>query len=192
MDYQTLHQQNPAWASVILGNNTAQVWNIRNVGCLVCCQAMIAGVTPPVMNDALKRAGCFQPGNGMQTNFGRWASATAGMPRPFKFLTQTASYRYTPFPLSLVGRVDDALDDGVPVILEVDGSEASGYQQHFVLLVRRAGPRWICHDPWLGDEASVTPRFGSSPAIAAVRAIFVDITSGISKIPEVSAEASHD
>jgi Peptidase_C39 like family len=175
MDYPILHQQNPAWADVILGNNTAQVWNIRNVGCLVTCQAMVAGVTPPEMNNALKRAVCFQPGNGMQTNFGRWASATEGMPRPFKFLTQTYSYRYTPFPGSHIARVDDALDAGNPVILEVDGLEASGYQQHFVLLVRRDGPLWICHDPWLGDEVSVTPRFGSTLAIAAVRAIFVEV-----------------
>ena len=55
-----LSQRDPRWKDIKLGTGST---TIGQEGCLVTCLAMLAGTTPDVVNEELKRVGGYQNGN---------------------------------------------------------------------------------------------------------------------------------
>ncbi len=121
-----LSQRDPRWKDIKLGTGAT---TISSHGCLITCLAMLAGTTPDVVNEELKRVGGYQNGNLViwsaldRTNLG------------LRFIERSRVYN------------NEKVLNNLPCIVEVDGSRI-GAKQHFVVYI--GNKRMI--DPWTGVE----------------------------------------
>jgi len=125
-----LSQRDPRWKDIKLGTGAT---TISSHGCLITCLSMLAGTTPDVVNEELKRVGGYQNGNLViwsaldRTNLG------------LRFIERSRVYN------------NEKVSNNLPCIVEVDGSRI-GAKQHFVLYI--GNKRMI--DPWFGREADTS------------------------------------
>jgi hypothetical protein len=125
-----LSQRDPRWKDIKLGTGST---TISSHGCLITCLAMLAGTTPDVVNEELKRVGGYQNGNLViwsaldRTNLG------------LRFIERSRVYN------------NEKVSNNLPCIVEVDGSRI-GAKQHFVLYI--GNKRMI--DPWFGRETDTS------------------------------------
>jgi len=125
-----LSQRDPRWKDIKLGTGAT---TISSHGCLITCLAMLAGTTPDVVNEELKRVGGYQNGNLViwsaldRTNLG------------LRFIERSRVYN------------NEKVSNNLPCIVEVDGSRI-GAKQHFVLYI--GNKRMI--DPWFGRETDTS------------------------------------
>lgn len=125
-----LSQRDPRWKDIKLGTGST---TISSHGCLITCLAMLAGTTPDVVNEELKRVGGYQNGNLViwsaldKTNLG------------LRFIERSRVYN------------NEKVSNNLPCIVEVDGSRI-GAKQHFVLYI--GNKRMI--DPWFGRETDTS------------------------------------
>ena len=125
-----LSQRDPRWKDIKLGTGAT---TISSHGCLITCLSMLAGTTPDVVNEELKRVGGYQNGNLViwsaldRTNLG------------LRFIERSRVYN------------NEKVSNNLPCIVEVDGSRI-GAKQHFVLYI--GNKRMI--DPWFGRETDTS------------------------------------
>ena len=129
-------QGDPRWATKLLGFNTNSVYNFKNYACLLCCQAATAryygkSVDPISLNDKLKALG---PGAGFVAGSGNyvWNAIT----KIFSDIKEKLVN--TPMPLTdaQLGEIRSAIDDGYPVMIQIDyNPKTVANDMHFVLVV---------------------------------------------------------
>ena len=180
-----LYQNDPAWKSVPLGNQTKET--IGSWGCLMTSMTMLLAAagyeeTPATVNQKMKANGGFQD--------------ALIIPAVLPVLWPKVTYRgfddwsNTPAPLD---RLDAALSAGKPVIVQVDWNPDKGIQTHWVVLKERKGADYAIYDPYMytGDgparEVLLTQRYkyqGSDLTVAISGAVWYDIEGGAATPPE--------
>jgi hypothetical protein len=136
-------QQDPAWKNHKLGFHASAT--IGSLGCLLTDLAMVStgygyNENPATLTEKLVALG---PNVGF---FGELV-VPAVLPRihPGIVYIDFLECHDSPAPMD---RVDAALAEGNPVIVEVDGKPAPGLQSHWVLLYAKQGDDYLMHDPW--------------------------------------------
>lgn len=128
-------QWDSKWAKDILGYNSPNSgFDLYNYGCLITCGAMVLEYygkkeTPRDINEDLKDA------NGYASDSGNyiWGS----MRRIFSQI-QEEEHIVTPYPLSddQIGQIKGALDQGFPVMIQIDvNPKTVQNDMHFVLII---------------------------------------------------------
>lgn len=147
LDIAPLSQRDPRWASDKLGNSNL---TIGSHGCLVTCLAMAVGVTPAEFNRRLREVGGFTGA------LVYWKMVEVAYPQLdyYKFI----DCRYVPAPLN---EIDSMLALGVPVEVEVDFNPDTAFvDQHWILIIGKAGDDYIANDPWTGERISFREKYG--------------------------------
>lgn len=147
LDIAPLSQRDPRWASDKLGNSNL---TIGSHGCLVTCLAMAVGVTPAEFNRRLREVGGFTGA------LVYWKMVEVAYPQLdyYKFI----DCRYVPAPLN---EIDAMLALGVPVEVQVDFEpETAAVEQHWILIIGKAGDDYIANDPWTGERISFCEKYG--------------------------------
>jgi hypothetical protein len=133
-------QRDPRWAKDRLGF-AQEGQTIESYGCLVTACAMVLtyhgfAVNPQELNKKLQNAGGFT-GALMYFNV---------LPNLFPVRVNLINCgRDNPAPLQLINA---SLDSGRPVIVEVDASPRTGFQNHWVTIYKRDGGKYLISDPW--------------------------------------------
>lgn len=146
-------QRNSRWALILLGFNTQAQFNIENYGCSITCLASYLkslgqNETPETVNQKLKDNNGFQSGTG---NF-IWSKSTV------LGLTQTYLSPYYEGLVTVQGvqKAKDLLDQGYPLLTEVDFNPATlGEEQHFILLCGHENDIFYCMEPWQGSVVTL-------------------------------------
>lgn len=175
-----LSQRDRAWARVKLGFSSGA---LGEYGCAVTALAMLlnnlsGSITKPphnpaTVNGALRQANAYR---GKYRNYVNWPAVPAiwsGLEYADRIdcpdrLTHRAELK----------EIDDRLAQWLPVIIYVDAKKQEpGLQQHFVLIVgQQADGIYLINDPWHGDQATLCPRYGATPARAICGIILFDRT----------------
>ncbi len=170
-----LSQRDPRWKDILLGF-TDEGRTIGSDGCTLTVLTMLANgfgfqETPVTLNDKLKALG---PNQGFFGALIAWF----GVPRVLSGLklNKLIECRHVPAPMD---EINAALDTGKPVVVELDMSPGSGFQNHWVLIYARQGNDYLIHDPWPWppeQSASLTQRYGfaGSPAQIITYCAFYD------------------
>lgn len=171
-----LSQRDPRWAKTLLGNSTTST--VGAYGCLVTSMAMLAGLTPDVLNMRMtprgfRPVGSDCPACAATFDVQKFAANAPALDRA------TAAYPTRPFPRTEIDQLIAHLREGRAAILEVDMvpyPRNNQLDQHFVLAVAVYGmsgsEQIVINDPWFGDQATLTPRYGVTLSAALVRAIY--------------------
>lgn len=171
-----LSQRDSRWAKLALGNSS--VSTIGAYGCLITSMAMLAGLTPDVLNARMtprgfRPAGSDCPACAATFDVQKFAPSAPALDRA------TASYPTRPFPRPEINQLVAHLREGRAAILEVDMvpyPKNNHLDQHFVLAVAAYGmagaEQIVINDPWFGDQTTLTPRYGVTLSAALVRAIY--------------------
>ncbi len=119
--------------------------------------------TPATLNEKLKSLGLNQGFFGPLIGW-------FGVPRalPDLKLNKLIDCRQVPAPL---GEVDAVLAAGKPVLVELDMSPGSGFQNHWVVIYAKQGNDYLIHDPWpvpAENSASLMQRYGFAGTTAQV------------------------
>lgn len=172
---QPLSQRDPRWRDIPLGFST-DGRTIGSDGCTLTVVTMLANgfgfsETPATLNDKLRALG---PNQGFFGALIAWY----GIPRVLSGLklNKLVDCRNVPAPMA---EIDAALDDGRPIVAELDMSPGSGFQNHWVLIYARRGGDYLIHDPWpepAEPSASLVQRYGfaGSPAQIITYCAFFD------------------
>lgn len=161
-----LWQRDPRWKDKPLGTSSS---TLGGYGCLVTCFAMLAGLMPDTMNAEMVKRGMFY-----QQNLAATFDISPINSR-IKFLGTYGRY-YSDIPAADMKKLTDHLQSGQPAILEVDINAAQqGLQQHFVLATGIVNGKIVCNDPWIGDNAPVSPRYGNTDSLAIWRFILYSV-----------------
>jgi len=133
-----LSQRDPRWKSIVLGKSNTK---IGGYGCTITCVAMLAGLTPDVVNARLNEVGGYAaPDNApTQKNLINWYKVNAAIPE-LQFQSRVRSMDYD--------AVNGAVNNFGACLVEVDFDGARGNLRHWVLWV--GGGRM--YDPWTGTE----------------------------------------
>lgn len=138
-----LSQRDPRWKGEALGFDTPIT--IGSDGCALTCLAMLVNgygfdETPSTLNARLKALG---PGSGFLGGLIVWG----GLTRLFPKITfqRIVICRDQPAPLQAI---DQSLDAGQPLVIEIDSSPAPGLQNHWVVLYARQGGDYLMLDPY--------------------------------------------
>lgn len=134
-----LWQNDERWANLPLGSGPH---TIKEWGCLMVDLCMVVNgygyqETPQTFNDKMKSSGGFQ---------GEYINAWV-VPSIFPGV-QTLSYdecESTPAPIA---KIDAALAQGDPVIVQVDWSPNAGVQSHWVIAYAKEGSDYLVYDPY--------------------------------------------
>jgi hypothetical protein len=171
-----LSQRDARWAKTLLGNSN--VSTIGAYGCLITSMAMLAGLTPDVLNLRMKPRG-FQPAGSSCEACAATFDVQKFAPSAPALMRATQAYPYTPFPKPEIAQLVAHLREGRPAILEVDMvpyPRNNQHDQHFVLAVAAFGhdgaEQIVINDPWFGDQVTLSPRYGTTLAAALVRVIY--------------------
>ena len=127
-----LSQKDSRWARKLLGFNTDPQYDIYNYGCLITCLAMVSGyygkdTNPEDINNILKASEGFSNGG-----FYNWGAIA----KVFKDIKEY--WVGTPDPLTdeQMNRIKSALDDGFPVMVQLDSNPKTvKLDMHYVLLI---------------------------------------------------------
>jgi hypothetical protein len=136
-------QRDQRWANIFLGDNTSFPYTIGNYGCLITCLSSYIDQDPKTTNNQLKDNKAFVSG-GLFV----WTKSTV------LDLNQTyVSPRYDgPVTDQGIAKMKDLLDQGYPLLCEVDfNPNTSGEEMHFVLILRYDGDSFYAMDPWVGE-----------------------------------------
>lgn len=144
-------------------------------GCLLSCFSMLAGVDPLAMNRAMIANAGYQTG-GCPACAATFDIAKFMAHAP-PILDATNRYTYAPFPAASSNRLVDHCKRGGVAVLEVDiNPNNNTHDMHFVLAVSAFGhgdtAQVVINDPWMGDQTTLSPRYGLTLARALVRVIF--------------------
>lgn len=138
-----LSQRDPKWRGETLGFDTSLT--LGSDGCALTCLAMLVNgygfdETPSTLNAKLKALGS---GNGFLGGLIVWG----GLSRLFPKITfqRIVICRDQPAPLQAI---DQTLDAGQPLVVEIDSSPAAGLQNHWVVLYARQGDDYLMLDPY--------------------------------------------
>lgn len=171
-----LSQRDTRWAKTLLGNSNTST--IGAYGCLVASMAMLAGLTPDVLNMRMKPRG-FQPAGSSCEACAATFDVQKFVPSAPALASVTASYPTRPFPKTEITQLVAHLREGKLAIVEVDMvpyPRNNQIDQHFVLAVGTYGfdgaEQIVINDPWFGDQTTLTPRYGATLQAALVRAIY--------------------
>ena len=151
-----LYQNDDAWGSKHLGNSTE---TIKGWGCLLTSVTMMLnGVgyneTPATVNEKMKANGGFQ---------GAFFIPSV-LPYAFPNIIYKDMEPCETFPAP-ISRIDAAVAQGKPVILQVDWNKQAGVQTHFVLVKEKQGDDYILYDPYRyggdgpGKDVLLTQRY---------------------------------
>ncbi len=175
-----LSQRDPQWANTLLGHPGSPK-TIGEWGCLMTCFTMIANTygrsaTPAQFNHAMITNGGYL--NGYLT---KW-NALSNVYKDIVFMGKVDAGAP-----DLLSRINASLEAGNPVTALVDFTRDTPYtenDQHWVLIVGRAGDDYRINDPWLlpAQEASLRDRYGRTgkPVGDAIRsAIFYRSTKPV-------------
>ena len=154
-----LSQRDPRWADEKLGFDDAITIGTDG-STLVCLTMLINGYglseTPSSMNRMLKDLGS---GIGFLGGLIVWPGLTRAFPTIL--FSRIIVCRDQPAPLD---EINDSLDSGQPLLIELDGSPSPGLQNHWVVLVARQGDDYLMLDPWpqvpQEPPASLATRYG--------------------------------
>ena len=182
---QPLSQRDPNWAGDRLGH-AGSPKTIGEWGCLLTCFAMVTNafgreITPAQMNHVLVSNGGFL--NGYLTKWNALSNAYADIVYGGKF--------HGPSTPDLLARIDAELAHGRPVAVQVDFTSDTPYtenDQHWALIVGKAGDDYRINDPWLWppQEASLRARYGRTNRPlrdAIMSAIFYRSTAAVGPDP---------
>lgn len=157
-----LSQRNPAWASQLLGYNKSEPYTLGNFGCLITCLASQLGKDPVYVNKTLK------DNNGFTANGGDfyWGKSTVlGLNQ--KYLSPKWS---GPMPTSQIQKIKEFIDQGYPLLTEVDFNPNTTYEEmHFILICGYDGDNILAMDPWVGEIINLSNYGGSTRAIIQYR-----------------------
>ena len=153
---ENLYQNDDAWGSKSLGNSNE---TIKGWGCLLTSVTMMLnGIgydeTPATVNDKMKARGGFQ---------GAFFIPSV-LPYAFPNLIYKDMEPCEAFPAP-IARIDAAVAQGKPVILQVDWNKQAGVQTHFVLVKEKKGDDYILYDPYRyggdgpGKDVLLTQRY---------------------------------
>lgn len=156
---QKYSQNDDRWRTDGLNNTSS---TIGDFGCYMTCLAMFLkfrgySVTPKTLNEKLTTNLCYK---GDLIDAPKIAQLYKGS---FNGIEQ---FDTKPAPLD---RVKALIDQGTPVIVEIDARPSvAGKQTHFVLIVGYEDDSIIINDPWDGVECVLEQRYkNSEPASAA-------------------------
>jgi hypothetical protein len=130
------NQMDSRWGQKLLGFNKDPKYNFYNFACLICCEAMVSRYygfdeTPVTINDKLVNLG---PGNGFVAGSGNYVYGSIS-----KLHSEISEeVVYTPAPLTdgQLGEIRQHLDDGHPVMFQIDVNPRTVENDtHFVLVV---------------------------------------------------------
>ena len=138
-----LSQRNPQWANEHLGFDTTVT--IGTDGCALTCLTMLVNgfgfnETPSSMNRKLKDLGS---GSGFLGSLIVWPGLTRAFPKIL--FRHIIVCRDAPAPIN---EINATLDQGQPVLLEIDRSPAPGLQNHWVVVYGRQGIDYLMLDPY--------------------------------------------
>lgn len=153
-------QRDSRWANDFLGTSTTD--KIGLYGCLITCFSSYIGKTPDLVNNTLKNNGGFTSGD-----LFIWSKCT------ILGLNQTyVSPKYTSAVTSQgLQKIKDFLDQGYPLICEVDfNPNTDGEEMHFVLITRYEGDSFYAMDPWVGEIINLSVYGGAARAVIQFRA----------------------
>lgn len=155
-DIDSLNQRDPAWANVVLGQNTGHGKTIGNWGCLLVAYNVMArywGLTdrlPPAENDHMVSKGAF---SAQYIQPAALRTAYPDLVTYDGYLGRDSS--------AMRPKIREWIDRGWPVPCRVDFNPAtSDFDQHWVLVVGYIGDTdFIMADPWHGDIDIVNNRY---------------------------------
>lgn len=179
-------QRDPRWHATTIGYGAS---SIDSWGCLLTCMAMTLTaygdrVTPPQLNDRLlARDDGFIPDTS-NVYFDALTKANTGMRLLGHYRADThAAFAYDTTPVAdLLGLIDRALADGRAVIAQVDRAPADGFydserEQHWVILVARAGEDYLMLDPVVAPPrellGGLMGPYGGDKLQAALRSVLI-------------------
>jgi hypothetical protein len=136
---QNLYQNDEKWKNIKLGNSSE---TIGSWGCLLTSATMMLnGIgyseTPETVNEKMKKVGGFQ--------------GAFFIPSMLPYIWPNCAYRdmqpceSSPAPIA---QIDEAVQAGKPVILQVDWNKQKGIQTHFVLVKEKKGNDYVLYDPY--------------------------------------------
>ena len=134
-------QTDPQWKNTQLGFDKKST--IGGYGCLLTSIAMCAtqygapDLTPAALNDKMKAIKGFQSGTAFIIG------SLLGKVIPGMSLDYRASGRQAP-----MAEIDANLDQGRPVIIEVDWSPLKGVQTHYMVAYSKSGNDYLVYDPY--------------------------------------------
>jgi chaperonin cofactor prefoldin len=158
----TYGQRELPWASELLGYNTDPKYTIHDYACLITSFGNYVGMNPGEVNELLKTNNGFVKGSG---NFVWSKSIILGLNQTY------LSPRYEGLVTSQgLQKIKDCLDQGYPLICEIDFNPATVKpEQHFVLVNAYDGNDIGCYDPWTNQQISLDLYGGSARAIIQFR-----------------------
>jgi hypothetical protein len=128
-----LNQRDPRWANERLGTGANNKTTIGSHGCLITCIAMIAGITPPEVNQRLISINGYAASSTGVLNLVIWGKLTEAIP----WITVGARASY-----------DNAVvSKNLPCVIKVDGTRI-GATQHWVVFIGNQ----TMNDPWNGVQ----------------------------------------
>ena len=161
-------QQDPQWKSQPLGFDNSSA--MGGYGCLLTSMAMVASVygftdTPDSLNNKMKNVSGFQ---GAYVIPYLIAKALPGM-----IYRNYIECQNQPAPLA---EIDAYLNQGKPVIVEVDFSPKEGLQNHWIVLYAKSGSDYLIADPWPypidTKDVTLATRYGfGGPAAQIIQAV---------------------
>lgn len=166
-------QRNPQWREKKLGNSSL---TIGHSGCAITSIAMLLrghgyAEDPETLNEKMRRSGGFMGASVV------WGALTGLYPRAI--FKNTVICRDSDAPIA---QITTAIQDGQPVLLEVDYSPQAGLQTHWVVAYKRQGQDFLILDPYPHPtedtlEISLMQRFahGKSLQRAITAAVFYEI-----------------
>lgn len=136
---ENLYQNDDRWKNKKLGNSNE---TIGGWGCLLTSVTMMLnGIgydeTPETVNDKMKAKGGFQ---------GAFFIPSV-LPYAFPNIVYKDMEPCEDFPAP-VSRIDAAVAQGKPVIVQVDWNKKAGIQTHFVLIKEKKGDDYVIYDPY--------------------------------------------
>lgn len=156
-------QRDNRWANILLGYNKNQPYTIGNYGCLITSFGAYINKTPIEINDILKA------NNGFDTNSGNflWGKSNVlGLNQ-----TYVSPKYYDAVPNDALQKIKNLLDQGLPLICEVDFNPNTTYEEmHFVLIIGYEGDSFYAVDPWVGEIINLSVYGGAPRAIIQFRA----------------------
>ncbi len=155
-------QRDNSWSSELLGYNTSQPYTIGNYGCLITSYGMYIDKNPHDVNELLKDNDGFTNGR-----LFIWSKCTVlGLSQIY------ISPKYSgPVTDHGINKIKEHIDNGRPLICEVDFNPSTvSEEMHFLLVIGHDGDKIFAADPWSGEIINLDVYGGAKRAIIQFRA----------------------
>ena len=154
-------QRDSQWAGDKINGTSS---TLGSYGCTISCLGMLTDRNPRDANNWLKSLGAFQ------SDLVLWGKVPGFQPNGRFYCVTTAA------PMEEIKREINA---GFPVLLQVDLVGNDDKPDHWVLGVEVQGNNIVINDPYYGERALITKRYGPTAAVAILGGAYFDI----SKLP---------